>query len=87
MTTSTTKAMSMPPKPAKSMPKFHPEKSPEMTAATARPHRPQTPAERRSPRFSKYDWSTVVYETPPDALDVSAIHSSWGVVGMVRHAA
>ena len=53
MTTRMAKAMSMPPKPAKSMPKFQPEKSPEMTAATARPQRPQTPAERLSLRFSK----------------------------------
>jgi hypothetical protein len=35
------------------MPKFHPEKSPEITAATARPHRPQTPAERFRVRFWK----------------------------------
>jgi len=45
--------MSIPPKPAKSIPKFQPEKSPEMTAATARPHSPQTPADRFSERFSK----------------------------------
>ena len=54
MTTRITKAISMPPKPAKSMPKFQPEKSPEMTAATPRPHSPQTPAVRFSLRFSKY---------------------------------
>ena len=53
MTTRIAKAMSMPPKPAKSMPKFQPEKSPEMTAATARPQSPQTPAVRLSLRFSK----------------------------------
>jgi hypothetical protein len=53
MTTRIAKAISIPPKPAKSMPKFHPEKSPEMTAATARPHSPQMPALRVSPRFSK----------------------------------
>ncbi len=50
----------MPPNPAKPMPKFQPEKSPEMTAATARPHRPQTPAERFSVRFSKYEASVAV---------------------------
>ena len=43
----------MPPKPAKPMPKFHPEKSPEMTAATASPQSPQMPAERRKVRRSK----------------------------------
>ena len=43
----------MPPKPAKSMPKFQPEKSPEITAATARPQSPQMPAERFRVRFSK----------------------------------
>jgi hypothetical protein len=43
----------MPPNPAKSMPKFQPEKSPEMTAATASPHRPHTPADRFSVRFWK----------------------------------
>ena len=45
--------MSMPPNPAMSMPKFQPEKSPEITAATARPHSPQTPALRLRLRFSK----------------------------------
>ena len=70
MTTRMANAMSMPPKPAKSMPKFHPEKSPEMTAATARPQRPQTPAARVSLRFSKYPWSAVVYVTP-ETLRVS----------------
>ena len=48
-----TKAMIMPPKPAEPMPKFQPEKSPEMTAATPRPQRPHTPAVRFSERFSK----------------------------------
>src|SRR5688572_2693179 len=70
MATRIAKAMSMPPKPAKSMPKFQPEKSPEMTAATARPHRPQTPAARVSLRFSKYPDSAVVYFTP-ETLRVS----------------
>jgi hypothetical protein len=64
MTTRIAKAISMPPKPAKSMPKFQPEKSPEMTAATARPQRPQTPAVRVSLRLSKYPDSAVVYFTP-----------------------
>jgi hypothetical protein len=53
MTMSSAKAMSMPPNPAKSMPKFQPEKSPEMTAATARPQSPQIPADLLSVRFSK----------------------------------
>ena len=43
----------MPPKPAKPMPKFQPEKSPEMTAATPSPQSPQKPAVRVSPRLSK----------------------------------
>ena len=70
MTTRIAKAMSMPPKPAKSMPKFQPEKSPEMTAATARPQSPQTPAVRVSLRFSNYPESAVVYFTP-ETLRVS----------------
>ncbi len=36
-------AISSPPQPADPMPKFQPEKSPEMTAATPRPHSPQKP--------------------------------------------
>ena len=53
MTTMTRLAMSRPPQPASPMPKFHPEKSPEMTAATPMPHSPQNPALRLSWRFSK----------------------------------
>ncbi|WP_241986367.1 hypothetical protein [Cryobacterium psychrophilum] len=64
MTISRAKAISIPPKPAKPMPKFQPEKSPEMTAATARPQRPQIPAVRLRVRFSKYPASAVVYFTP-----------------------
>ncbi len=46
-------AIRKPPQPAPPMPKFQPEKSPEMTAATPRPHSPQNPAARVSPRLSK----------------------------------
>ena len=60
MATRIANAMSMPPNPAASMPKFHPEKLPEITAPTARPQRPQTPAARFSLRFSKYPDSAVV---------------------------
>ena len=65
----------MPPKPAASMPKFQPEKSPEMTAPTARPQRPQTPAERLSLRFSKYPDSAVVY-VAPETFSVSLAMSA-----------
>ena len=37
-------AMSIPPQPASPMPRFQPEKSPEMTAATPSAHRDQAPA-------------------------------------------
>ena len=53
MTTMTTLAISMPPQPASPIPKFQPEKSPEMTAATPMPHSPQKPAERCSCLLSK----------------------------------
>jgi hypothetical protein len=48
-----TVAMRKPPQPAPPMPKFQPEKSPEMTAATPSPQSPQNPAARVSPRLSK----------------------------------
>ena len=53
-TTMITHAITMPPKPAASTPKFQPEKLPDMTAPTARPQRPQIPAARLSLRYSKY---------------------------------
>ena len=53
MTMMTIEAMPSPPQPASPMPKFQPEKSPEMTAATPMPHSPQKPAVRSSVRFSK----------------------------------
>ncbi len=53
MMITTTVAIRRPPHPASWMPKFHPEKSPEMTAATPMPQSPQKPAVRRSCRFSK----------------------------------
>jgi hypothetical protein len=53
MIVTTMNAIVIPPKPAKSRPKFHPEKSPEMTAATPSPQSPQTPAVRLRLRFSK----------------------------------
>jgi hypothetical protein len=53
MSVTTRNAIAMPPKPAKSRPKFHPEKSPEMTAAIPRPQSPQSPADRFRLRFSK----------------------------------
>ncbi len=80
MTTRIAKAMSMPPKPAKSMPKFQPEKSPEMTAATARPQSPQTPAVRLSLRFSKYPESAVVYFTPETFRVSFAIDGSLALI-------
>ena len=49
----TTVAMNMPPQPASPMPRFHPEKSPEMTAATPSAQSDQAPAWRLRPRFSK----------------------------------
>lgn len=53
MTTIRIEAMARPPHPAAPMPKFQPEKSPEMTAAMPMPHSPQKPAVRLSCRFSK----------------------------------
>lgn len=41
-------ATSMPPQPACAMPPFHPEKSPETTAAMPMAHRPNAPAVRLS---------------------------------------
>ncbi len=64
MTTTITTAIAMPPKPAWDMPRFQPENSPEMTAATPRPQIPHTPALRLSVRFSKYPGSTLLYVTP-----------------------
>src|SRR5215207_8714937 len=87
MTTRIAKAISMPPKPAKSMPKFQPEKSPEMTAATARPQRPQTPALRVSLRLSKYPASAVVYFTPETfkvSLAITAPSCHRAAVGAAR---
>src|SRR5688500_4349372 len=49
----TTVAIRNPPQPAPPMPRFQPEKSPEMTAATPSPQSPQNPAARVSPRLSK----------------------------------
>ncbi|MGZ8815662.1 MAG: hypothetical protein ACXWZI_17220 [Mycobacterium sp.] len=46
-------AIAKPPQPASPMPKFQPEKSPEMTAAMPMPQSPQKPAVRFSCRFSK----------------------------------
>ena len=53
MTITTTSAIAMPPNPAVSVPKFQPEKAPEITAATPMPQMPQKPADRFSWRFSK----------------------------------
>jgi len=53
ITTTMRKAMTIPPQPAVSRPKFQPEKSPETTAATPRPQSPNTPALRLRLRFSK----------------------------------
>ena len=72
MIVTTTNAMSMPPQPAKSRPKFQPEKSPEMTAAMPSPQSPQTPAVRLSLRLSKYSAPAAVYVTP-ETLLVSAM--------------
>jgi hypothetical protein len=52
MTVMKSVATSSPPKPY-ARPKFQPKKSPEMTAATPRAQSDQTPACRRSVRFSK----------------------------------
>ena len=57
MTMTISVAMAMPPNPAVSVPRFQPENSPEMTAATPMPQMPQNPAERFSFRFSKYSAS------------------------------
>src|SRR5688500_17411545 len=46
----TTVARNTPPQPASPMPRFQPEKSPEMTAATPRAHGDQAPAWRVRPR-------------------------------------
>ena len=46
-------AMNRPPQPPAPMPKFQPEKWPEITAPTPSAHSDQTRAWRRSPRFSK----------------------------------
>lgn len=54
MTMMTIDAIASPPHPASPMPKFQPEKSPEMTAAMPIPQMPQKPAVRLSCRFSKY---------------------------------
>src|ERR1700748_1716348 len=59
MTMTMTTAMAIPPNPAVSVPRFQPENSPEMTAATPSPQMPQNPADRFSFRFSKYSASAV----------------------------
>jgi hypothetical protein len=46
MHTTIAAAIRNPPNPAAPIPPFHPEKSPEMTAATPIPHSPQIPAVR-----------------------------------------
>ena len=46
-------AMNKPPQPPAPMPKFQPEKWPEMTAPTPSAHSDQTRAWRFRPRFSK----------------------------------
>ncbi len=53
MTVMINKPMRRGPQPVVASPTFQPEKSPEMTAAMPRPHRPHTPALRLSLRFSK----------------------------------
>src|SRR6218665_2433734 len=70
MTMRMAKAMSIPPKPPNVNPAFHPEKSPEITAATARPQSPHTPSARGCRRFSKQPLSTRVY-VAPDVFRVS----------------
>jgi hypothetical protein len=51
-----TKAISIPPNPAKSMPKFQPEKSTRDHGGDSEAHSPQMPADRLRVRFSKYPW-------------------------------
>ncbi len=53
MTMTITVAIAIPPKPASAVPRFQPENSPEMTAATPMPQMPQKPAVRFRVRFSK----------------------------------
>jgi hypothetical protein len=69
MITTMPKAMTIPPQPEVDNPRFHPEKSPEMTAAIPRPQSPHTPALRFSERFSKYPTAAFVYVTP-ETLEV-----------------
>ena len=73
MITKIPKAIKRPPKPPTSRPKFHPEKSPEITAATASPQRPKRPAARVSWRFSKYPSSGFLYVTPETFMCSEAI--------------
>ena len=53
MTVMSSVPMSIAPQPVVPSPTFHPEKSPEMTAAMPRPQSPHTPAMRFNLRFSK----------------------------------
>ena len=53
-----------PPKPPAARPKFHPKKSPEITAPTPSAQRDHTPAYRRRPRSLKYSSATRTYSTP-----------------------
>ena len=46
-------AIAMPPNPPTPSPKFHPKKSPDMTAPTPSAHSDPAPAYRRSPRRAK----------------------------------
>src|SRR5690606_33162474 len=58
-------AKNKPPHPPAPMPRFHPEKCPEMTAPTPSAHSDQTRAYRLRPRFSKYSWPAFLYVTLP----------------------
>ncbi|GAA0999523.1 hypothetical protein GCM10009563_25460 [Subtercola frigoramans] len=62
-------AISRPPHPVVLRPTFHPEKSPEMTAAMPIPQMPQNPAVRFRLRFSKYPALACVYVTPETLLE------------------
>src|SRR5450830_1126293 len=73
MTTTSTVAMRKPPQPAVPIPRFQPEKSPEITAATPMPHSPPNPAERFSPRLSKYPSAASVEVTPDTVVVVISI--------------